>query len=98
MVCDGRADPSPSSFWVHDYVSLSVPAANHGVPRQAAQSEPNLYPYVLPASMAQPALTVSQVASSPESMTVALFWWIPGMILVGVYTYFVYSKLLPRFS
>jgi cytochrome bd-type quinol oxidase subunit 2 len=48
--------------------------------------------------MAQPALTVSQVASSPESMTVALFWWIPGMILVGVYTYFVYSKLLPRFS
>jgi hypothetical protein len=28
-------------------------------------------------------------------MTPALYWWIPGMILVGVYTYFVYSKFLP---
>jgi cytochrome bd-type quinol oxidase subunit 2 len=33
-----------------------------------------LYPYVLPASMAQRGLTVSQVASSPESMTLALYW------------------------
>jgi cytochrome d ubiquinol oxidase subunit II len=57
-----------------------------------------LYPYVLPASMAQRGLTVFQVASSPESMTLALYWWIPGMSLVGVYTYFVYSKFLPRFS
>jgi hypothetical protein len=31
-------------------------------------------------------------------MTVALLEWIPGMILVGVYTYFVYGKFLPRFS
>lgn len=56
------------------------------------------YPYVLPASMAQPGLTISQVASSPESMTLPLYWWIPGLILVGLYTYFVYSKFLPRFS
>jgi cytochrome bd ubiquinol oxidase subunit II len=55
-----------------------------------------LYPYVLPASNPQWGLTISRVASSPESMTVALFWWVPGMVLVGVYTYFVYSKLLPR--
>jgi cytochrome bd ubiquinol oxidase subunit II len=54
-----------------------------------------LYPYVLPARIAQHGLTVSQVASSPESLTLALYWWIPGMILVGVYTYFVYSKFLP---
>jgi len=57
-----------------------------------------LYPYVLPASTAQRGLIVSQVASSPESMTLALYWWIPGMIIVGIYTYFVYSKFLPRFS
>jgi cytochrome d ubiquinol oxidase subunit II len=53
-----------------------------------------LYPYVLPARNPQWGLTIFQVASSPESMSLALFWWIPGMILVGVYTYFVYSKLL----
>ena len=55
-----------------------------------------LYPYVLPARMAQHGLTVSQVASSPESLTLALYWWIPGMILVGVYTYFVYVEFLPK--
>lgn len=54
-----------------------------------------LYPYVLPARNPQWSLTISRVASSPESMTLALFWWIPGMMLVGIYTYFVYSKILP---
>jgi cytochrome bd ubiquinol oxidase subunit II len=54
-----------------------------------------LYPYVLPASNPQWGLTVSRVASSPESMTLALLWWIPGMVLVGIYTYFVYGKILP---
>jgi cytochrome bd ubiquinol oxidase subunit II len=54
-----------------------------------------LYPYVLPASNGRRGLTVSQVASAPESMALALYWWVPGMILVGVYTYFVYSKYLP---
>jgi cytochrome bd ubiquinol oxidase subunit II len=53
-----------------------------------------LYPYVLPASNPQSGLTISRVASSPESMTLALYWWIPGMILVGLYTYFVYSRFM----
>jgi cytochrome bd-type quinol oxidase subunit 2 len=53
------------------------------------------YPYVLPARIAQYGLTTSQVASSPESLTLALYWWIPGMILVAVYTFFVYTKFLP---
>jgi cytochrome bd ubiquinol oxidase subunit II len=53
-----------------------------------------LYPYVLPASNPQSGLTISWVASSPESMTLALYWWIPGMILVGLYTYFVYSRFM----
>jgi cytochrome bd ubiquinol oxidase subunit II len=55
-----------------------------------------LYPYVLPVRAAQHGLTASQVASSPESLTLALYWWIPGMILVAVYTLFVYTKFLPR--
>lgn len=53
-----------------------------------------LYPYVLPASNPQLGLTISRVASSHESMTLALYWWIPGMILVGIYTYFVYSRFM----
>jgi len=54
-----------------------------------------LYPYVLPARNPEWGLTIYRVASSPESMTLALFWWIPGMMLVSVYTYLVYSRLLP---
>jgi cytochrome bd ubiquinol oxidase subunit II len=54
-----------------------------------------LYPYVLPARNPQWGLTISQVASTPESMTLALYWLVPGMMLVGIYTYFVYTKLLP---
>ena len=55
----------------------------------------DLYPYVLPARNPQWGLTIARVASSPESMTLALLWWIPGMVLVGIYTYFVYGKILP---
>jgi cytochrome d ubiquinol oxidase subunit II len=57
-----------------------------------------LYPYVLPARIARHGLTVSQVASAPESLTLALYWWIPGMILVAAYTFFVYSKFVPEGS
>jgi cytochrome bd ubiquinol oxidase subunit II len=53
-----------------------------------------LYPYVLPATNPQSGLTISRVASAPESMALALYWWIPGMILVGLYTYFVYSRFI----
>ncbi len=55
-----------------------------------------LYPYVLPARSAQHGLTASQVASSPESLALAFYWWIPGMILASVYTCFVYAKFLPK--
>ena len=54
-----------------------------------------LYPYVLPASNPQHGLTIYRAASASESMTLALLWWIPGMVLVGIYTYFVYGKILP---
>jgi cytochrome d ubiquinol oxidase subunit II len=54
-----------------------------------------LYPYALPARNPEWGLTISRVAASPESMTLALFWWIPGMMLVGIYTCFIYGKVLP---
>ena len=53
-----------------------------------------LYPMVLPAAGSPEAsLTIYNASGPPYAMRVALFWWIPGMILVGVYTTFVYRKM-----
>ena len=53
-----------------------------------------LYPMVLPAA-GDPSLslTVDNAAGPPYALRVALMWWIPGMILVGVYTTYVYRQL-----
>jgi cytochrome d ubiquinol oxidase subunit II len=49
-----------------------------------------IFPYVLPAStQTELGLTVYNVATSPYGMKVALYWWIPGIILVAAY--FVYT-------
>jgi len=53
-----------------------------------------LYPMVLPAAGDPSAsLTVHNASGPPYSMWVALLWWIPGMILVGVYTTYVYRQM-----
>ena len=54
----------------------------------AAQS---LYPYVLPATT-NPAwsLTTYNAAAPSHGLSVALWWWVPGMLLVLAYTAFVY--------
>ena len=52
-----------------------------------------LYPYVLPsAGERQFGLTVYNTAAGPYGMRVALYWWIPGMLLVALYTWFVYRR------
>jgi cytochrome d ubiquinol oxidase subunit II len=52
-----------------------------------------LYPYVLPAINAPArSLTVFNAAASSYAMTVALFWWIPGMLLAAGYTVFIYRR------
>jgi cytochrome d ubiquinol oxidase subunit II len=54
-----------------------------------------LYPLVLPASGDLAASLTVQNASGPAySMRVALFWWIPGMVLVTGYTTCVPSALV----
>ena len=52
-----------------------------------------VFPYVLPSAPA-PALglTIYSAATADYGLKVALAWWIPGMLLVGVYTTFVYRK------
>ncbi len=52
-----------------------------------------LYPYVLPSTKDPTlALTIYNSATSPYGMKVALYWWIPGMVLVVGYTVFVYRR------
>lgn len=54
----------------------------------------SLYPMVLPAAGNPDASLTVFNASGPEyALKVALFWWIPGMILVAVYTTYVYRHL-----
>lgn len=53
-----------------------------------------LYPMVLPAA-GDPAasLTIHNASGPPYALRVALFWWVPGMILVALYTTFVYRQM-----
>ncbi|MGE5567462.1 MAG: cytochrome d ubiquinol oxidase subunit II [Rhodospirillales bacterium] len=50
-----------------------------------------VFPYVLP-SNADPArgLTIWSAATASHGLSVALAWWIPGMMLVAGYTIFIY--------
>jgi cytochrome bd ubiquinol oxidase subunit II len=53
-----------------------------------------LYPMVLPAAGDPGAsLTVYNASGPAYSLKVALFWWVPGMILVTIYTTFVYRQM-----
>lgn len=53
-----------------------------------------LYPMVLPATNDVAAsLTIGNAAGPTHGMRVALFWWIPGMILVAGYTVFIYRNM-----
>jgi cytochrome d ubiquinol oxidase subunit II len=53
-----------------------------------------LYPMVLPAAGDGAAsLTIYNASGPPYAMWVALFWWVPGMILVSIYTTFVYRQM-----
>ena len=57
-----------------------------------------LYPYVLPARNPDNGLTAIAAAAPRESLQSALYWWIPGMLLVTGYFYYVYSKLPKKVS
>ena len=53
-----------------------------------------LYPMVLPAAgNPEASLTIYNAVGPAYSLRVALFWWVPGMILVAAYTTFVYRQL-----
>ncbi len=52
-----------------------------------------VFPYVLPANNGTTfGLTIYNTAPADYGLKVGLAWWIPGMILAGIYTTFVYRK------
>ena len=58
-----------------------------------------LYPYVLPSNVEpETALTMSNAAAAPYGLYVGLAWWIPGMLLAGVYSVFVYRHFAGKVS
>ncbi len=53
-----------------------------------------LYPVILPAANdAAASLTVHNAAAPEYGLGVALWWWIPGMLLAGGYTAFIYRRM-----
>lgn len=57
-----------------------------------------IYPYALPGRDPELGLTVTEAASAPYGLKVALYWWIPGMLLACGYFIFLYSRMPATFS
>jgi cytochrome bd ubiquinol oxidase subunit II len=56
-----------------------------------------IYPMLLPARDPARSLTIENASAAPYGMSVALYWWIPGVILALTYFYFLYSRLPATF-
>ncbi len=53
-----------------------------------------VFPYVLPSNLsANAGLTIFNASAAEYGLYVGLAWWIPGMILAGLYSTFVYRRL-----
>ncbi len=53
-----------------------------------------LYPYLLPSNLeAAMGLSVANSATGAYGLEVGLYWFVPGILLVGVYFTYVYSRL-----
>jgi cytochrome d ubiquinol oxidase subunit II len=52
-----------------------------------------VFPYVLPSSSSpETALTVTNAAAPEYGLYIGLAWWIPGMALALIYSFFVYRR------
>jgi cytochrome d ubiquinol oxidase subunit II len=53
-----------------------------------------VFPYVLPSNVSPDAgLTIFNASAAPYGLYIGLAWWIPGMLLAGVYSFVVYRRL-----
>jgi cytochrome bd ubiquinol oxidase subunit II len=52
------------------------------------------HPYLLPAiSVGQNGLTIFDASTSYSGLAIGLYWFIPGVILAGIYSIFAYRWL-----
>jgi len=56
------------------------------------------FPFVLPARDAARGLTIAEAATEPYALQVALYWWVPGVLLAIAYFTFNYRSLPRRLS
>jgi cytochrome bd ubiquinol oxidase subunit II len=62
-----------------------------------ATAAAGLYPSILPARQHRPfGLTIDNAASGEHALSVALWWWVPGVLLAGGYFLFIYRAFLRR--
>ena len=52
-----------------------------------------IYPYGLPGRLIGEGLSIHEAAAPAYGLTVALWWWIPGMALAVAYAIYIYSHL-----
>ena len=57
-----------------------------------------VYPYVLPGRDPALGLTVYDAAASKTGLVVAMYWWIPGMLLACGYFVYLYWTMPAKFS
>jgi cytochrome bd ubiquinol oxidase subunit II len=57
-----------------------------------------LHPYLLPARDPAYGLTTSAAAAPEKGLHIALYWWIPGMLLIAAYYAYVYAHMPHRAS
>jgi cytochrome bd ubiquinol oxidase subunit II len=56
----------------------------------------SIYPNILPSRIPEYALSIKKTAAPLAGLEAALYWWIPGIVIVGAYFAYIYAKL-PRF-
>jgi len=52
-----------------------------------------IFPNILPARDPNRALSIYDPTVSPSALAIALCWWIPGLLLVGVYFGFIHKQM-----
>jgi cytochrome d ubiquinol oxidase subunit II len=57
-----------------------------------------IFPHALSARVPGRELTIAAAAADAGTLSSMLCWWLPGMLLAGAYSYFIYSRLPQVFT
>jgi cytochrome bd ubiquinol oxidase subunit II len=56
-----------------------------------------IFPYALPARVAERALTLDEASAHPATLAAMLWWWLPGVGLASAYSALIYFRMPARF-